>query len=150
MKTRITAIIAAVTALTAGFAIPAQASIVGSNSASCTPVSPTKGTFDYNVRGEQTYYRTANPNGKILAFKATPTFTIKRTGLPDITYTWLGADLRRSGNPTLHDGRSTGQFGSVGHELGPLATETVFRWKRTVTGLSTEYLECSLLTATQS
>ena len=127
----------------------AAATIVGSTFARCNPVD--KGhNVDHNIRGEQTYYRTANPNGKILDYTATPTKTIRRTGLPDIRYEWVRAELIRANNPTLIDYRSDGQFGQLSAPAGPAATTTKFGWRKYVGGQLVESLWCSISTPAQS
>ena len=101
-----------------------------------------------HVRGEQTFYRTTGPTGKILAYKATPTWKLVRSGRADIEFRFIRTELHRAGNPVLVDYRATGQFGQMSAPAGRAATTTKFAWHVYSAGQFLESLSCSVTTPT--
>lgn len=128
--------------LTAGLATGADAAtVVGSNKASCNPRNA-QGSIDYNVRIDQTLYRTSGPTGKILAYTATPNKDIVRAYLPDIHYKFRFVEVNGSRST-----RNPGQFGSTGTPYPNVYTETIPVWDVYVGSQYLETLRCVVASA---
>lgn len=140
--------IAVVIAVAAGLTVtaaPAQAAtVVGSSFAKCNPTNNTHDPIT-QIRLEQTFYRTAGPTGKILAYKATPTVKIVRTG-PDIEMRFIRIELHRPGNATIVTTRNPGQFGSTGAPIGRAATTTYAVYHIYAGGQYHQSVKCGIYT----
>lgn len=148
MKNRLLIALAALLAFTIVTAPAASAtSVIGSSKASANPWSK-QGHYDPNVRLEQTYYRTVDSGryGKVLAYKATPSFEIVRWGpLPNIKYVFRYIESNY-GNTS----RNPGQFGSMGAPAANVNTYTIAVWDVYIGGQWYETLRARINTSSFS